>query len=306
MCDKMAETDLSIFFIFSFLSLFFGIGRDILSALCCSLFFHSMLSSSIVLVTGASSGIGEACARVFSAAGARCILMARRTERLSELAASLPTPSRVVCCDVRNRTHVHQAISSLEPEWSAIDFLINNAGLSRGLAALQDGNEDDWDEMIDTNVGGLLYVDRAVVPGMVERGGGHVVHIGSLAAKAAARYLGAYPASKFPVAAYSQQLRLELKAEGVHVLLVCPGPIAREDAGQRYAAEAADLPDSAKRPGGGVRIRGLDPLVVSRRILKACESRRPELILPAKARWLLAIAAISPRLGDWIVDRMTR
>ena len=238
MCDKMAETDLSIFFIFSFLSLFFGIGRDILSALCCSLFFHSMLSSSIVLVTGASAGIGEACARVFSAAGARCILMARRSERLSELAASLPTPSRVVCCDVRNRTHVHQAISSLEPEWSAIDFLINNAGLSRGLAALQDGNEDDWDEMIDTNVKGLLYVTKSLLPDMIQRGNGMIINIASVAGRQVYPKGNVYCASKHAVRALSEGLQYDVLGTGVRVCNIDPGMVETEFSLVRFKGDA--------------------------------------------------------------------
>ena len=167
-------------------------------------------------------------------------------------------------------------------QFGRIDVLVNNAGRStRGRVV--DTTPEQFQELLELNFLSTVRCTRAALPHLIASRG-HLVNVGSLAAKTVTRYLGAYPASKFPVAAYSQQLRLELKAEGVHVLLVCPGPIAREDAGQRYAAEAADLPDSAKRPGGGVRIRGLDPLVVSRRILKACESRRPELILPAKAQ----------------------
>jgi short-subunit dehydrogenase len=134
---------------------------------------------------------------------------------------------------------------------------------------------------------------------------GHLVNIGSLSAKTASRFLGAYPASKFPVAAYSQQLRLELAPQGVHVLLVCPGPLAREDAGRRYDAQAADLPDTARRPGGGVKLKGISPPRLARKIVQYCQRRRPELVMPARARVLFALAQLSPTLGDWILKKMT-
>jgi len=126
-----------------------------------------------------------------------------------------------------------------------------------------------------------------------------------LASKSAARFLGGYPATKFAVAAYSQQLRLELAEDGVHVLLVCPGPIARPDAGARYDDVAHDLPAAARQPGGGVKVRGLDPDDLARRILHACQRRSPELVVPARARWLFAIQQLWPRLGDWILRRKT-
>jgi short-subunit dehydrogenase len=134
---------------------------------------------------------------------------------------------------------------------------------------------------------------------------GHVVHIGSLAAKSASRYLGAYPASKFPLAAYSQQLRLELGPHGLHTLLVCPGPIRREDAGSRYDAQAATLPPEARRPGGGVKLEGIEPDWLARRIMAACEQRQAELVVPARAKLLFALTQLWPTLGDWIITRMS-
>jgi short-subunit dehydrogenase len=135
---------------------------------------------------------------------------------------------------------------------------------------------------------------------------GHVVHISTLAGKTASRYLGAYPASKFPLTAYSQQLRLELGPQGLHSLLVCPGPIRRDDAGTRYDQLAADLPAETRKPGGGVKLKGIDPDWLARRILTACERRQAELIVPARAKLLFAIAQLWPAVGDWIVMRMTR
>jgi short-subunit dehydrogenase len=126
-----------------------------------------------------------------------------------------------------------------------------------------------------------------------------------LAAKSASKYLGAYPASKFPVAAYSQQLRYELHPLGVHVLLVCPGPIAREDAGSRYDDQANNLPESARKPGGGVKLKGIPPERLVAKILRYCECRKPELVMPAKARLLFAISQLSPTWGDWIMGKVT-
>jgi short-subunit dehydrogenase len=135
---------------------------------------------------------------------------------------------------------------------------------------------------------------------------GHVVFISSLAGKIASRYLGAYAASKFPLGAYAQQLRLELGPQGLHSLLVCPGPIRRDDAGSRYDQQTAGLPTEARKPGGGVQLKGIDPDWLAKQILKACERRQAELIVPAKAKLLFAIAQLWPALGDWIVMRMTK
>ncbi len=143
------------------------------------------LKNKIVFITGASSGIGRSCARAFAAQGAKLILAARRAERLEELAAGLKTEHgsaiHILKLDVRDANAVEQAMSGLPPEWRAIEVLVNNAGLSRGLDKLHEGKLQDWEEMIDTNLKGLLYVSRAVIPGMVARGRGHVINIGSIA-----------------------------------------------------------------------------------------------------------------------------
>jgi short-subunit dehydrogenase len=143
---------------------------------------------------------------------------------------------------------------------------------------------------------------------------GHLVNIGSLAGKSAGRYMGAYPAAKFAVSAYSQQLRLELEPRGLHVLLVSPGPIARDAprpvdsdrAKDDAAAEnLSDLPEAAKKPGAGVKTSLIRPEVLAAAIIRACENRRAELVVPGYARWLFALQQLSPALGDWIVKKMT-
>src|ERR1017187_1484688 len=143
------------------------------------------LKGKTVFVTGASSGIGAATALAFAAEGARLLLAARRAYKLATVAAEALARGaeavHTISLDVRDRQAVQQAIGALPAEWAEIDVLVNNAGLSRGLAKLYQGEIDDWEEMIDTNIKGLLYVSRAVVPGMVARGRGHVINLGSTA-----------------------------------------------------------------------------------------------------------------------------
>lgn len=185
------------------------------------------LKGKIVFITGASSGIGRSCARAFASQGAKLILAARRAERLEEIAAGLKTEHGtailVLKFDVRNPNAVEQAISGLPQEWRAIEVLVNNAGLSRGLDKLYEGKLRDWDEMIDTNLKGLLYVSRAVIPGMVGRGRGHVINIGSIAGHEIYPSGNVYNATKFAVKALSKGLRLDLNGTGLRVTSVDPG-----------------------------------------------------------------------------------
>jgi len=187
------------------------------------------LNGKTVFVTGASSGIGEACARAFAAEGARLLLAARRKSRLDELAPQLlQAGAREVHSlelDVRDRAKVEAGIAGLPPEWQAIDVLINNAGLSRGLDKLQEGHPEDWDEMIDTNVKGLLYVTRAVVPGMVERGSGHVVNLGSTAGEITYPKGAVYCASKAAERAINDGLRQDVLGTPLRVTSVDPGMV---------------------------------------------------------------------------------
>jgi len=184
-----------------------------------------------VCITGASSGIGEACAERFAEAGCRLLLVARRGERLGRTAARLAgTGAEVwtVPLDVRDRRRVGEAFAGLPPEWRPIDVLVNNAGLARGLSPLHGGDVDDWEEMIDTNVKGLLYVTRAVLPGMVERGRGHVVNIGSIAGHEVYPGGNVYCASKHAVAALTRAVGIDLLGTGVRMSTVDPGMVQTE------------------------------------------------------------------------------
>lgn len=190
------------------------------------------LKGKIVLITGASSGIGAACAQLLAQAGANLILAARRLERVqalgTQLAQQYQIQTHVLGLDVCDRQAVDATLSNLPDPWNQIDILVNNAGLSRGLSKLYEGNIDDWEEMLDTNVKGLLYVTRAVVPGMVERQSGHVVNIGSIAGRVAYPGGNVYCASKAAVRAISDGLKQDLIGTPVRVTEIEPGLVETE------------------------------------------------------------------------------
>lgn len=207
-----------------------------------------MSTPRIVLITGATSGFGEATARRFSAAGWHVIATGRRTERLEVLRAELqgmhgrmegPAIVHALHFDVRDRAAVDTAIASLPPEWRAIDVLVNNAGLAAGFDPFQDGDVDDWERMLDTNVKGLLYVTRAVVPGMIARGRGHVINIGSTAGKEVYPKGNVYCATKFAVDALTKGLRQDLLPHGIKVSQISPGLAETEFSLVRFDGDAA-------------------------------------------------------------------
>jgi len=200
------------------------------------------VEDKIVLITGASSGIGAACAKLFAQGKAKLILNARRQETLEKLAAQLEqdygTQCHLLPFDVRDRATIECSISSLPAAWSNIDILINNAGLSRGLDRLQEGKIQDWEEMIDTNVKGLLYMTRYVTPGMVERGRGHVINIGSIAGHQTYPKGNVYCATKAAVRALSEGLKQDLLGTPVRVSCVDPGLVETEFSLVRFRGEA--------------------------------------------------------------------
>ena len=183
-----------------------------------------------------------------------------------------------------------------------LDVLVNNAGRSMRGGLGHHARAVPRPAGIEPDRPGALH--RAAVPHLLENRG-HVVNIGSLAAKSAARWVGAYPATKFAVAAYSQQLRLELGPQGLHVLLVCPGPIERKDARLVSARGLENVPTRPHARRRRARV-GHPPQKLAGAILSACERRRAEIVLPGKARWLFALSQLWPTLGDWIVRRAQR
>jgi 3-hydroxy acid dehydrogenase / malonic semialdehyde reductase len=188
-----------------------------------------MLQGKTVLITGASSGIGAATALAFAAEGARLLMAARRAGKLADVASQALERGALavhsIDLDVRHRHAVQTAIDELPPEWSEIDILVNNAGLSRGLDKLYMGKIEDWEEMIDTNVKGLLYVSRAVVPGMVVRGRGHIVNIGSTAGELPYPGGSVYCASKAAVRVLNDGLRQDVLGTPVRVTSIDPGTV---------------------------------------------------------------------------------
>lgn len=177
----------------------------------------------IAIVTGATSGIGEACARRFHLAGYRVIITGRNISRLNALKEELGEDTLPLVFDVRDREAGEAAIAALPEEWKNIEVLVNNAGLALGLEKEYEGDFRDWDTMIDTNIKGLLYMTRAIVPGMVERGKGHVINIGSVAGDAAYANGNVYCGTKAAVKAITDGLRIDLAETPIRVTLLKPG-----------------------------------------------------------------------------------
>jgi NADP-dependent 3-hydroxy acid dehydrogenase YdfG len=197
------------------------------------------LATKTVFITGASSGIGLATARLFARNGARLLLAARRQDRLEAERATLTgaTGVRTMQLDVTDATAVERSIADLPKEWQAIDILVNNAGLSRGLDKLYQGKRQDWEEMIDTNVKGLLYVTRAVVPGMVERGRGHIVNLGSTAGRMTYPNGAVYCATKAAERSITEGLREDLLGTPLRVTTIDPGMVETEFSEVRFRGD---------------------------------------------------------------------
>jgi 3-hydroxy acid dehydrogenase/malonic semialdehyde reductase len=193
----------------------------------------------IVLVTGASSGFGMAVARRFAADGSRVIAAARRADRVQALAAEFGPQVLPLTLDVRDRAAVAAAIDALPPEFALVDLLVNNAGLALGLNPAQDADLDDWDQMIDTNCKGLVYCTRAILPGMVARGRGHVINLGSVAGTYPYPGGNVYGGTKAFVHQFSLDLRSDVHGSGVRVTCVEPGMAETEFSTVRYAGDTA-------------------------------------------------------------------
>ncbi|MEO0470861.1 MAG: SDR family NAD(P)-dependent oxidoreductase [Bacteroidota bacterium] len=195
-----------------------------------------------ILITGATAGIGEACAEVFAQHGDRLILTGRRQERLEALASRLTVDCLPLAFDVRDQKVVADVLSNLPAEWQQIDVLVNNAGLAVNTTPLHEGIIDDWERMIDTNVKGLLYVTRAISPAMVARKKGHIINIASIAGKQVYPGGNVYCASKHAVDALSQAMRIDMLQHGIKVSNVAPGLVETEFSVVRYKGDqdAAD------------------------------------------------------------------
>ena len=198
-------------------------------------------SNKIAFVTGASAGIGAACAEVLAREGYNLLLAARRLERIEELAARLRKAhgidTHVLSLDVRDADTVFTTFENLPEQWKQIDVLVNNAGLSQGLDPIHEGDIGDWDRMIDTNIKGLLYVTRVVSPIMASRKSGHIVNLGSIAGKQAYPGGNVYCATKFAVDALSQGMRIDLLDKGIKVTAIHPGMVETEFSEVRFKGD---------------------------------------------------------------------
>lgn len=260
----------------------------------------------VVLVTGGSSGLGRVIAEEFGKRGALLTLVGLEEELLRTAAEEMTGQGLTVFPIVANITcqdDVDRVFSATVAHYGRLDVLVNNAGRTH-RGKITEITPDEIQSLFDLNVMGTIRCTQKAVPHLLQTKG-HVVNIGSLAAKSAARWVGAYPITKHAVAAFSQQLRLELGGEGLHVLLVCPGPVKRDNPRLYPLANADGIPKSALLPGGGVKVGKIDPADLARKIIRACEKRSPELVMPWKARILFALSQLFPRLGDWIVLKKT-
>ena len=208
------------------------------------------------IVTGATAGIGEATARTLAENGYNVIITGRRAERLADLKKEIENETestvRAIAFDVRNNQEVTDAFKSIPEEWRSIDLLVNNAGLAAGATPIQDGLLDDWERMIDTNIKGLLYISKQVMPLMIERQSGHIINIGSVAGKEVYANGNVYCATKHAVDALTKGMRIDLLKHGIRVSQVAPGAVETEFSVVRFHGDQ-DAADSV--------YKGFQPLI---------------------------------------------
>lgn len=262
----------------------------------------------VVLVTGGSSGLGREIAQGFLDRGARVIIAALEPDAVAAAESEMKMKTQRadilgVITDITSDVSVSNLVEIIKQRYGRLDVLVNNAGRTdRGK--MQSCGADHFKKIMDLNFFALVRVTHAFLPMLLESHG-HIINIGSLASKIGSRWVGGYAASKFAVAAYSQQLRLELAPEGIKVLLVCPGPVKRETE-RLYPLEGLeDLPESARLPGTGAKVKRVDPQKLVNAILNASEHGKIELVMPWKVRLLFIISQISPRWGDWLIRKYT-
>ena len=209
------------------------------------------MEKEIVLITGATSGIGEATAGLMAENGFRIILTGRRADRLEQLKNRFGklTPVHTLCFDIRDRAEVDKAVDSLPEKWQEVDILINNAGLAAGMDHFHEGDIGDWEQMIDTNLKGLLYISRKIAPGMIERGSGHIMNVGSIAGREMYERGNVYSATKHAVEALSRGMRIDMLKHGIKVSTVSPGLVETEFSLVRFKGDS----ERAKKPYKGMK-----------------------------------------------------
>jgi len=284
-----------------------------------SLFFYRgfMISDEppVALITGGSAGLGFVISQELLRAGYCVVIVGRSPERLAEavgkldpdgrLAGTFPENHRIAAlpCDLADPMAVEQLLSEVGKLFDRLDVLVNCVGASdRGMIETLDPERAEF--LFRQNVITALLCSQKAIPAL-QISGGVIENIGSLASKVGARYIGGYAIAKHALAGMTQQLRLELEPKGIHVCLVSPGPIRREDSGQRYQASVEGLPAQAAGPGGGTRVRGIPPEKVAGAVLAAIRHRKPDVILPRYLRLLIMVGHALPRLGDWLLLKLT-
>lgn len=254
-------------------------------------------------IAGGSAGLGLALANACARRGMRVTLVARDHVRLEEAAESLRQGGAevaTIAADLEGAGEPRRAFEEASTH-TPVDVACHLAGLSaRGRVV--NTTRAAYEKLFAINFLAAAELASAAAESVAERRGSLVL-VGSLASHVAAPFMGAYPASKHALSALAQQLRLEWGEAGLHTLHVCPGPMARDDAGHRYDEQAVDLPEAARRPGGGADVKLIDPAGLADEVLAACEHRRAELVRPKKARLLFALSKLSPAWGDWLLKK---
>lgn len=272
-------------------------------------------SFPVAIVTGASSGLGLHIADALLRQGYRVVMVARDADRLASArdrlvssdannVSDLPDRLALHRTDVADAADVDVLMKFVDQRFGRLDVLVNTVGESdRGL--IENLSTQRLESLIQQNVVTALLCSQAAIE-RLEKTGGVIVNIGSLASKVGARYIGGYAIAKHALAGMTSQLRLELRDRGIHVALVNPGPIRRDDAGSRYADRVdGSMPDQAARPGGGTRIKGLAPERVAADVVRCIRRRTPDVVIPGYLRVLIAVGHALPRLGDWMLVQFT-
>ena len=257
-------------------------------------------TNKVITITGGSAGLGLTIARAFWTKGATIALVARDEQKLADAAREFAGERVVtVTADITDENMASAAMKQVVKLAGRMDVLVNNVGKSVRIDLLKT-SLDDYRHLMEVNFLSAVSCTYASLEALT-KSSGHVVNIGSLSSKTAWPFLAPYTTSKFALGAFTHHLRLEGPPE-VHYMLVCPGPIKRDDAGIRYDEQTKDLPESARKPGAGARVKGMEPERLAEIIMRGCEKRKLEW-MPLKYRVVLMANALSPQLGDWYLKR---
>ncbi len=259
--------------------------------------------NKVVVVTGGSEGLGKEIALAFARKSAHVIVLARNKDRLDSLCASVVQAEPTlkfsgIPTDVTSDESVQNAVRQITVRCERIDVWVNNVGKSTRIQ-FDECQVLNYQEMMDINFYSAVRCTLAALPELIQTSG-HLVNIGSLASRTGWPWMAPYSTSKHALSAFHHQLRLE-GPRNVHYLEVCPGPIQRTDGATRYAEVANQLDESAKQPGGGVKLKGIDPVWLAERIERACRKRKPELMVPFYSRAIFALAELFPAWSDRIL-----